>query len=184
MRALLRQRLQLIVSLTSLVKQLCEFNGNAWTFCPCWFRPNHKELWSRQCTSCTRQLSLVLRHNSQLKARRSETSHLYSSTQFPARALSHNAHIHLVFHDGSKAWGNLSVKLRREALDSQQEMQNHWMFLIYLFFFFLGVLENVMECCRTTGKVRWWSESACVVGWQIGKEGHTFTVYFTADVAL
>lgn len=83
-----------------------------------------------------------------------------------------------VSHHANKSGGNLTVKVRWIAVDSQQETRNCWLFL-----WFSGG-GGFMVHCRMAGKVECRSESACVVGWQIGKKVIDSQLISTTDIAL
>lgn len=60
-------------------------------------------------------------------------------------------------HHTSKSWGNLTVKVRWIAVDSQQET--------CFCFAGWGGWSGLMVHCRVSGKEEWWNESECVEGW-------------------
>lgn len=101
---------------------------------------------------CRCKSQLVLRHNSQLKACRSETSHLYSSTQFPAWVLSHNAHIHLVFHDAAKREETSQSNCDEKPLTASRGCRTTGCFLFTCFFFIWGCWGMLWRTAEQQGR--------------------------------
>lgn len=164
--SLVRQWMQLIMSLISAVIQMCVF---AW-ICVCSRARDLcvAALWSRQLAPWSLQLLVPAKTQeaskprahimhtgftagTDLNSQRYTThslvqkllSHTLTLTQTPAwkQRILTNTHTHTLTmpHHASKSGGNLTVKARWIAVDSQQETSYCWLFL------FWGVLWRTAE---------------------------------------